>query len=316
MHRPQHLNRYQRKQLVIWLQSGVVRQNIKSDLRETIDALHALCTMATVTKDVIHSVLGDILTTNEIFRNKQAAHVTLWGWFQESEVSVFNKERRRILGVCETMPSNSSPPPPLQHHFSFSPREQGGIVEEFLNFAERNLFQFLVRNANCVTTTEVASFGDKSRPKIKPDFANADTLSMLNFIIAYKDNYKTSFQGENKENAIEILTNYKKNVRNQMAHGVLQGTEGRWNDYMLQLVAIQTCEVTVCLGGSYTEVYGAKYQLDKDIIERIVNNATNPPSKPKGTKRTKCPTEDTVDGDIHPPKKQKDDEQFEMSAEH
>ncbi|RUS15033.1 hypothetical protein BC938DRAFT_477115 [Jimgerdemannia flammicorona] len=190
--------------------SSLRMQNIKSDLRETFDALHALCTMATVTKDVIHSVLGDILTTNEIFRNKQAAHVILWRWFQES-VPVFNKEHRRILSICETILSNSSLPPPLQHHFSFSPREQGGIVEEFLNFAERDLFQFFVQNANCVMTTEVASFGDKSRPKIESDFANANTLSMLNFLIAYKDNYKTTFQEENKEDAIEILTNYKKN---------------------------------------------------------------------------------------------------------
>ncbi|RUS26466.1 hypothetical protein BC938DRAFT_470739, partial [Jimgerdemannia flammicorona] len=88
--------------------------------------------------------------------------------------AVFNKEHLCVLHICKMMPNYSSRPPLLQHHFSFFPHEQGGIVEEFLNFAERDLFQCLFRNAKCVMTTEVASFGDKSCPMIKPDFANVD----------------------------------------------------------------------------------------------------------------------------------------------
>jgi hypothetical protein len=73
---------------------------------------------------------------------------------------------------------------------------------------------------------------------------------MLNFII---ENIKifsknSVFHGTYKANPVELLTSFKKDVRNKLAHGTTINEKGRWSDHALEHVTILACEVVICLG--------------------------------------------------------------------
>ncbi|CAG8472455.1 7271_t:CDS:2, partial [Cetraspora pellucida] len=61
------------------------------------------------------------------------------------------------------------------------------------------------------------SFATKQHPRISPDFANVNA------------------------NPIELLSNFKKNVRHKIAHGIIIDEKGRWSDLDLQNVAHLAC---------------------------------------------------------------------------
>ena len=75
----------------------------------------------------------------------------------------------------------------------------------------------------------------------------ADLLCMINFIIEniklFLKQKKPLFYGRYKANPTELLSNFKKNVRNKMAHGIVVDEKGRWSDHELQHVSVLACEV-------------------------------------------------------------------------
>jgi len=56
------------------------------------------------------------------------------------------------------------------------------------------------------------------------------------------------FHGQHKTNPAEIFNDFKKNVRNKIAHGIVVDENGRWSDHALQHATILACEVIICLG--------------------------------------------------------------------
>jgi hypothetical protein len=55
------------------------------------------------------------------------------------------------------------------------------------------------------------------------------------------------FYGKNNEDPVEVFKEYKKSVRNKLAHGIVN-KKGRWNDIALQNVSLISCKVVECLG--------------------------------------------------------------------
>lgn len=104
----------------------------------------------------------------------------------------------------------------------------------------------------------VKSFCAKQHPPISTDFGNADLLCMINFIIEniklFLKPKKPLFHGRYKANPTELLSNFKKNVRNKMAHGIVVDEKGRWSDHELQHVSVLACEVVICLGKFFLRI--------------------------------------------------------------
>ncbi|RHZ71431.1 hypothetical protein Glove_258g35 [Diversispora epigaea] len=68
---------------------------------------------------------------------------------------------------------------------------------------------------------------------------------------------------------LEPLVNLlRRNVRNKLAHGIVIGEKGRRSDHALQHVTILACEVIICIGGNYEEVFVKKENVDNEIIKR------------------------------------------------
>jgi len=140
--------------------------------------------------------------------------------------------------------------PSIKQSFSFTEKEQGAIIEPFINLVERAVYDFLVNNEDIIPLEIVESFADKQRPPISKDFCNADLLCMLNFILENITIFskKSVFHGQYKANPAELLIDFKKKVRNKLAHGIVVSGKGRWSDHALQHVSILACEVIICLG--------------------------------------------------------------------
>ncbi|CAG8778377.1 17149_t:CDS:2 [Gigaspora margarita] len=99
---------------------------------------------------------------------------------------------------------------------------------------------------------------------------------MLNFMI---ENIKiflknAVFHGQFKANPVELLTNFKKDVRNKVAHRIVVDGKGRWSDHALQNVAILACEVIICFGRNYEEALAKKENVDSEIIKRWIDNTS------------------------------------------
>jgi hypothetical protein len=99
---------------------------------------------------------------------------------------------------------------------------------------------------------------------------------MLNFIIENIKIFSTKslFHGRHKANPAELLKDFKKNVRNKVAHGIVINGKVRWCDHSLQDVSILACEVIVCLGRNYEVALSNKENIDKEIVRRWVNKAS------------------------------------------
>jgi hypothetical protein len=67
--------------------------------------------------------------------------------------------------------------------FTFSIAEQGALVESFLVFAEKALYNFLVKFKNKIFNNKLKKKNSvKKRPTIKMDIQKADVHCMLNYI--------------------------------------------------------------------------------------------------------------------------------------
>ncbi|CAG8838405.1 2168_t:CDS:2, partial [Gigaspora margarita] len=242
-----------------WLRSGAIKQNIKSTLESTIDSLHDACPLK-VSSEIISKSLHDILCNDKVFREQSKIHTKIFDWFKKKNkeknppkpsrpCAVFKKRvyssafffGSKVTNNYNTEQNRESSPPPVKQTFSFSDEEQGAIIEPLLNLVEKALNEFLIKNEHMIPSEVVEGFASKQRPPINPDFSNADTLNMLNFII---------------EN-IKIFDK-----------------SGRWSDHTLQNVAILACDVVTCLGGNYKELYAIKERLDNEIIEKWTGKPT------------------------------------------
>jgi len=172
---------------------------------------------------------------------------------------VFKKARFRSSAVGQTASITNNyndnriardSSPPVEQSFSFSDSEQGAIIEPFINLSEKIISDFLVKNESIIPLEVVESFASKQRPPVSLDFRNADLLCMLNFLIENINIFlkKSVFHGTYKSNPVELLSSFKKNVRNKLAHGIIINEKGRWSDHALEHVAILACEVVICLG--------------------------------------------------------------------
>jgi len=232
--------------LSTWIKTGVIDEHIKDTLESTLDALHSACPLKANKKSLCNS-LRDVLNKDQKFREKSAANIKVHGWLNSLfETAKFSKTRYNPERHSNTL--NGETAPPVQE-FSFTANEQGAIVEKFYNLTEIEIYMFLYNNESIIPAQTVEAFAKKQRPKIKADFENADTLCMINFIIENIDIFmkKSVFHTENKENPLEILRDYKKSVRNHMAHAIAS-ENGRWTDIELQNVSLLSCKIVKCLG--------------------------------------------------------------------
>ncbi|CAG8744735.1 9617_t:CDS:2, partial [Racocetra fulgida] len=144
--------------------------------------------------------------------------------------------------------------PSVLQSFSFTENEQGAVIEPFVNLVEKAIYEFLVKNESTIPLEVVENFCSKQRPPVNTDFSNADLLCMLNFMI---ENIKiflknAVFHGQFKANPVELLTNFKKNVRNKVAHGIVVDEKG----------------------GNYEEALAKKENVDSEIIKRWIDIAS------------------------------------------
>ncbi|KAF0403876.1 hypothetical protein F8M41_009163 [Gigaspora margarita] len=123
----------------------------------------------------------------------------------------------------------------IKQAFSFTASEQGAVVEPLLNLVEKAIYKFFVDSESFIPLDVVKSFCAKQHPPIKP-----------------------LFHGRYKANLVELLSNFKKNVRNKMAHGIVVDEKGRWSDHELQHISLLACEVVICLGGDCKEASSNK----------------------------------------------------------
>ncbi|KAF0519111.1 hypothetical protein F8M41_016631 [Gigaspora margarita] len=267
--------------------------NIKSTLESTIDSLHDACPLK-VSSEIISKSLHDILCNDKVFREQSKIHTKIFDWFKKKNkeknppkpsrpCAVFKKRvysstfffGSKVTNNYNTEQNRESSPPPVKQTFSFSDEEQGAIIEPLLNLVEKALNEFLIKNEHMIPSEVVEGFASKQRPPINPDFSNADTLNMLNFIIEnIKIFDKSVFHGQHKSAPVNLFKNFKNNVRHKMAHGILIDQKGRWSDHTLQNVAILACDVVTCLGGNYKELYAIKERLDNEIIEKWTGKPT------------------------------------------
>lgn len=251
-----------------WLRSGIIEKNIKNNLELTLNALYDDCPHE-ISRKSLHDSLHDVVCNDREFRQKCQAHTTIFGWFvdeksssssptsrkQSNKKTNFNKMRHSFT-VRETHETNNNntrntrgTSPLVQETFSFNENEQGAIVEPFINLAEKAAYDFLVKNESIIPSKVVDKFVSRQQICVSKDFRNADLLCLLNFIIENVKMFskKSLFHGQHKANPADLLTNFKKNVRHKLAHGIVS-EKGRWCDHALQHVAILACEVIICLG--------------------------------------------------------------------
>ena len=260
-----------KNKLSTWLRSGVIEENVKDTLRSTIIALHTICPL-NVAQSSIRNSLHDILFNDKDFRQKSPAHKTIFDWFESSSkqtrpVAIFKKTRlySSVVGqdsssgtTIDNYNNNSNndkehkrePSPQVKQVFSFTDSEQGAVIEPLLNLVEKTFYKFLVDNERHIPLDVVKSFCEKQRPPVSTDFGDADLLCMINFVIENVKHFskKSLFHGKYKANPIELLRNFKNNVRNKMAHGIIVDEKGRWSDHDLQHVSILACEIVIFLG--------------------------------------------------------------------
>ncbi|CAG8491518.1 13216_t:CDS:2 [Dentiscutata heterogama] len=273
-----------RSKLSKWLRSGVIKQNIKSTLKSTIDSLRDVCPLK-VSSEIISKSLHDILCNDKVFREQSKIHTKIFDWFKKKNeeknspkpsrpYAVFKKRvyssaffGSKVTNNYNTEQTRESSPPPVKQIFSFSDEEQGAIIEPLLNLVEKALNEFLIKNEHMISSEVVEGFAAKQRPPINPDFSNADTLNMLNFMIEnIKIFDKSVFHGQHKSAPVNLFKNFKNNVRHKMAHGILidQKVDG----------AITHSKMLLFLRGNYKELYAIKERLDNAIIEKWTDKPT------------------------------------------
>ncbi|RIA87680.1 hypothetical protein C1645_274236 [Glomus cerebriforme] len=186
-----------------WIKSGVIDKNIKDSLDSTVESLHSICPLR-ANKKSIHESLRDVLDRDQSFREKTMANIQVHKWL--SPTAKFNKKRYDRSSAI----ANRENPLPVEE-FSFLTNKQRAIVKTFYTLIELELYTFLYDHAGIIPAKIVKTFSKKQRLKIKTDFENADTLTMINFItenlIIFMN--KSVFYNENP---LEVFMDYKKSV--------------------------------------------------------------------------------------------------------
>jgi hypothetical protein len=158
--------------------------------------------------------------------------------------------------------------------FTFSIAEQGAIVESFLVFAEKALYNFLVKYKNKISNNKLKKkkFCEK-RSTIKIDIQKADVHCMLNYITLNIEIFmqESAFHGKHKDNPTKLLKDFAKNVRHKIAHGIVDDDRGRWCDFALRQVVDLTCEVVSCLGSDYNKIFTVRDEFYDEINKRLMN---------------------------------------------
>ncbi|CAB4405524.1 unnamed protein product [Rhizophagus irregularis] len=239
------------KQLSTWLRSGVIDKNIKDNFRSTLNALYDTCSLK-IFHRALRDSLHDNLYNDQVFRQESPANIMLYS-SNATTNNVDNQINNNYIND-KTIRCDSSPS--LRQKFSFTDSEQGAFVEHIINLAKKAIYKFLVDNERNIPLNVVMDFVFKQRPPVNIDFSNADLLCMLNFII---DNINIfirvlAFHGQYKTRPVELFSNFKKNVRNKMVHGIVTDDKGRWNNHSLQNVAILACEIIICVGGNHEDI--------------------------------------------------------------
>ncbi|CAG8733761.1 27942_t:CDS:2 [Dentiscutata erythropus] len=153
--------------------------------------------------------------------------------------------------------------PPVKQIFSFSDEDQDAIIEPLLNLVENSLNEFLIKNQHMIPFEVIKGFASKQYLLINPNFSNADTLNMLNFIIENINLFdKSVFHSQHKSALINLFKNFKNNVRYKMAYSILIDQKGRWSNHALQNVTILACDVV-----TYLEVNETKKKSKQKIMK-------------------------------------------------
>ncbi|CAG8444532.1 390_t:CDS:2 [Ambispora gerdemannii] len=153
-----------------------------------------------------------------VFRRKSPAHITVFNWFekdssseQSKPVAVFKKTRlyssiakqdssHAIINNYNNDRKPIRKSSPIKQVFSFTASEQGAVIEPFLNLTEKAIYKFLVDNESWIPLDVLQAFCAKQRPP-------------------------SVFHGQYKANPVELLSNFKKYVRNKMRMGSCSSAE-------------------------------------------------------------------------------------------
>nr|CAG8525354.1 11241_t:CDS:2 [Entrophospora candida] len=209
----------------------------KSTLKATIDALHNACPLK-VSCEVISKAFCDILHNDKVFCEHSEIHTKIFDWLEEKNPS----QPSRPYAVFKKWVYSSA---------FFGSKGQGAFIEPIFNLVEKALNEFLIENEHMIPSAVAKIFASKHH--INPDFDNADTQCMLNFII-------------------ENIKIFDKSVFpwNRVAHGTLIDQKGQWSDHKLQYIAILACNVVTC--DNYKELHAIKEKLDNKIIQKWMDD--------------------------------------------
>ncbi|CAI2163927.1 830_t:CDS:2 [Funneliformis geosporum] len=207
--------------------------------------------------DPSFTIYSEAVLSDQGFRKKTEASIKVHGWLNSIfEPAKFNKKRY----VGQYSDTNSKAPPVQE--FSFSANEQGAFVKTFYALIEVELYTFLYNNAGIILFKTVEAFAKRQRPKIKPDFENADTLCMINFFIENIEIFTKKY-----ENPLELFKDYKKSVRN------------KWRMELQVKMVGGTIENFKTSCGNYEDVYMKRKKLKKEIARRFMNKEVPPKRK-------------------------------------
>ncbi|CAG8799985.1 6010_t:CDS:2, partial [Gigaspora rosea] len=122
-----------RSKLSKWLRSGVIKQNIKSTLKFTIDLLCDVCPLK-VSSEIIPKSLYDILCNDKVFCEQSKIHTKMRKNFPKPSrpYAVFKK---RVYSST---------------FLDQNDEEQDAIIEPLLNLVEKALNEFLIKNEHMI----------------------------------------------------------------------------------------------------------------------------------------------------------------------
>ncbi|CAG8575807.1 3452_t:CDS:1, partial [Scutellospora calospora] len=106
--------------------------------------------------------------------------------------------------------------------------EQGTIIESLLNLVKKAFNEFFIKKEHMIPSEVIKGFAAKQHLFINPDFSNANTLNMLNFIIKnIKIFDKSVFHSQHKSAPVNLFKNFKNNIQHKIAYGILIDQKGR-----------------------------------------------------------------------------------------
>ncbi|RIA91571.1 hypothetical protein C1645_821886 [Glomus cerebriforme] len=226
------------KRLSTWLRSGVIDENVKDTLKSTLNELHKICPLNT-SRSSLRDSLRDILYSDKNFCQKSPAHAKILGWFEGS--SKQTKQTKRA---------------PLRFNIN--------------NYNNNNDTKY-TRETSPPPVKQEFSFTSSEQGGIIEPLLNIVEKAFYKFLVDNERYIPSMLWNPSVLN--NDLLNFKKNVRNKVAHGIVVDEKGRWSDHDLQHVSILACDVVLCLGGDRKEVSSNKENIDNEIVQRWINKA-------------------------------------------